>query len=315
MWSAGDDEINSVLRFVLVASTTMILGYVNWLGLEVVGNMSIVVALLSMSPFVVMVLIGFPQVDPSRWTQLPSSSIQQISNVPQVDDDGTNSNQQQSIFAVMTSGVILWRPFLNNLFWNLSSFDSTASFVEDVEHPGTILPRAMSLAVIFVTLGYLLPLMVVIGATDSSPDDWVDGYMATGASELGGVAGPWLGTWVVCAAGISNIALFQAELSSDAYQLMGMSDRGFVPKVFGIRSRYGTPTYGILLGVFVIIAMGSFNLDKLIEMLNFNYAISLLMEYGAFIKLRISKPDGESLFGLCACLVFFFGSMGITVQQ
>ena len=31
--------------------------------------------------------------------------------------------------------------------------------------------------------------------------------------------------------------------------------------------------------------------NRLIEMLNFNYAISLLLEYCAFIKLRISQPD------------------------
>jgi amino acid transporter len=100
-----------------------------------------------------------------------------------------------------------------------------------------------------------------------------------------------LGAWTVFAAGISNIALFQAELSADAFQLMGMADRGHVPKLFSQRSRHGTPTYGILLGTAVIVVLGTSNLDTLIEMLNFNYALSLLMEYCAFIKLRISAPN------------------------
>jgi amino acid transporter len=90
--------------------------------------------------------------------------------------------------------------------------------------------------------------------------------------------------------------LFQAELSSEAYQLQGMADRGFVPKIFSTRSRHGTPTYAIMLGVAVVVAMGSFDLEQLIEMLNLNYAISLLMEYAAFIKLRISKPEGTPWF-------------------
>jgi amino acid transporter len=91
---------------------------------------------------------------------------------------------------------------------------------------------------------------------------------------------------------VSNLAQFQAELSGDAFALMGMADRGFVPKIFGKRSEHGTPTYSILLGLAVIIVMGTSNLDTLIEMLNFNYALKLIMEYCAFVKLRISKPEG-----------------------
>uniref|UniRef100_A0A7R9WNA8 Amino acid permease/ SLC12A domain-containing protein n=1 Tax=Craspedostauros australis TaxID=1486917 RepID=A0A7R9WNA8_9STRA len=105
------------------------------------------------------------------------------------------------------------------------------------------------------------------------------------------VVGPWLGAWTVLAAGISNIGLFQAELSADALQLMGMADKGYVPKVFAQRSKHGTPTYGIGLGVAIIIVLGISNLDELIEMLNFNYSLSLLLEYAAFLYLRIYRPD------------------------
>ena len=172
----------------------------------------------------------------------------------------------------------------------MNSFDSTASFAGEVQQPGYVLPRALFLGIIFIVAGYLLPLLIAIGATDSEPQDWEDGYLETAAADIGG---EWLGACVVFAAGVSNIALFQAELSADAYQLMGMADRHFVPKLFGIRSRHGTPTYSIMLGVAVIISMGTFNLDKLIEMLNFNYALALLLEYAAFLKLRISKPNGK----------------------
>jgi amino acid permease len=90
----------------------------------------------------------------------------------------------------------------------------------------------------------------------------------------------------------SFVIACQAELSGDAFALMGMAERGFVPKIFGKRSEHGTPTYSILLGLAVIIVMGTSKLDTLIEMLNFNYALKLIMEYCAFVKLRISKPEG-----------------------
>lgn len=275
LWtSAADDEIDPFVRFMLLASTTTLLGYLNWKGLHIVGNMAIVIGLISMSPFLIMVLIGIFKVDTSRWFEVPGDGGEETA---------------QGLWPAIMSGAILWRPLLNNLFWNLNSYDATASYSAEVRDPGYTLPRALGWGVVFMMSGYMLPMLVAIGATDSEPEDWVDGYLTTAAEEIGG---EWLGAWVVFAAGVSNIALFQAELSADAFQLMGMAERGFVPKIFATRSRHGTPTYGIILGVLVIIAMGSFDLEELIEMLNFNYAISLLLEYAAFMKLRISKADG-----------------------
>jgi len=148
---------------------------------------------------------------------------------------------------------------------------------------------------------------VAIGSSESEPADWTDGYLAAINTE---VVGPWLGSWTVFAAGISNIALFEAELSSDAFQLMGMADRGYLPKSFSERSRHGTPTYGLLLGTAVIVAVGLSDLDKLIEMLNFNDALSVLFEYAAFFKLRVSRPDLARPYRIplntLGCVLFFF---------
>ena len=280
MWtSAENGGISDNFRFMLLSLTSIGLGFLNWLGLNVVGNMTIVIGLLSMAPFVIMVLIGMFKVDPSRWREVPTTTV-----------DGQDVSDQ-GMWAVFTSGVILWRPLLNSLFWNLNSYDATASYSAEVRDPGYVLPRALMWGVVIMTAGYIFPILVAIGATDSEPEDWVDGYLTTAAEQIGG---KWLGAWVVFAAGVSNIGMFQAELSADAFQLMGMAERGFVPKIFATRSRHGTPTYGIILGVAVIVAMGSFNLEQLIEMLNFNYALALLLEYGAFMRLRIAKPEGMS---------------------
>lgn len=274
--SAKSDPIGPVLRFLMLSSTSVVLGFLNWLGLNVVGNMTIVIGFLTMAPFVIMVLIGMFKVDPSRWLEVPSTSEE-----PAIAGQG--------IWPALTSGAILWRPLLNSLFWNLNSYDATASYSAEVRDPGYVLPRALMWGVAIMMAGYIFPVMIAIGATDSEPEDWVDGYLTTAAQEIGG---EWLGAWVVFAAGVSNLGMFQAELSADAFQLMGMAERGFVPKIFATRSRHGTPTYGIILGVAVIVCMVSFDLEQLIEMLNFNYAIALLLEYAAFLKLRVSNADG-----------------------
>ena len=66
-------------------------------------------------------------------------------------------------------------------------------------------------------------------------------------------------------AGISNLALFEAEMSADAWQLMGMAERGYLPKILAQRSHYNTPKYGIAIGLLVIIAMSVADFSQLVE--------------------------------------------------
>ena len=205
-------------------------------------------------------------------------------------EESSSDDVEGGFFPNVVMGGVLLRPFLNNLFWNFNSFDNAGSFSEDVQNPASVLPCAMLLGLLMVVLGHIIPLLVALGTTDAAPEDWVDGYFATVMSDM---VGTWLGKWMVFAAALSNIGLFQAELSSDACVLMGMANRGHMPKILSVRSVNGTPTYALLVGTLVIVVMGMSNLDSLIEMLNFNYALALILECTAFIKLRISKPDGK----------------------
>lgn len=279
--SSGKDGglMDPLTRFALLSSTSVVLAVINYMGLEIVGNMSTVICFISLSPFLILSVAGIRKVDPQRWFQ--TTTGEEI----EMDDDGLGND---GWLPVANLGGVLWRPFLNNLFWNLNSFDSAANFAGEVENPGTVFPRAMFMSLFLVIIAYFVPLLIAIGASDSSREDWTDGYLAKVCTD---VIGPWLGAWTVFAAGISNIALFLSEMSSDAFQLMGMAERGLIPKVFATKSRFGTPTYGIILGTIVIIAMSVADFTALVEMLNFNYSVALLMEYAAFVKLRISRSD------------------------
>lgn len=278
----SEDSVNPFLRFFFLSTASIMLAYVNWKGLPLVGKMATWICFIAMSPFLVMIIVGGPKVNTDRWFEMPT-------NV-QGAEEATDDDVTGGFFPDANYLGVLWRPFLNNLFWNLNSFDAAGSFAAEIDNPGTMFPRAMFWGVILVAAGYFFPLLVAIGATEFDRTEWKDGFLAQVATEIGGT---WLGAWTVFAAAISNIALFQAELSADAFQLMGMADRGHIPKIFSKRSKHGTPTNGIILGTAVIVVMGTSNFDQLIEMLNFNYALSLLMEYCAFIKLRISQPHVE----------------------
>lgn len=256
----------------------------------------------------ILVVVGSFKVDPSRWLELPNIGVNNTSDT--IDDDiDTNGG----LFPNFTWGGILWRPFLNNLFWNLNSFDSGGNLVAELDSTTPFI-RAMMLGLFLSASFYIFPLLIAIGASDAEQEDWTDGYLAVINAE---VVGPWLGAWTIFAAGISNIALFQAELTSDAFQLMGMADRGYLPRIFSKRSRHGTPTYGLVLGTIVIVVMGVSNLDQLIEMLNFNYAIALLIEYAAFFKLRVSRPNIERPYRIplntLGCAILFFPTIAATL--
>lgn len=58
-----------------------------------------------------------------------------------------------------------------------------------------------------------------VGAADLRWSLWHDGYFADVAQAI---VGRWLGVWVVLAAAAANVGLFEAEMSSDALQVMGM---------------------------------------------------------------------------------------------
>jgi len=280
---------DGIWRFVFVTSISLGLAYLNWLGLDLVGNMSIGVCCIAMSPFVIFVIMGAAQVEPSRWFLLPTDFVHDAGSASAADSGIDDTlNLEGGFFPNIVLGGVMLRPLLNNVFWNYNSFDNAGSFAEDIQDPVRVLPRAMCIGFFMVVLGYVIPIMVALGTTDASPKEWVDGYLATVVTEA---VGPWLGTWLVLAAAMSNLGMFQAELSSDAYMIMGMAERGHLPSIFATRSVNGTPTYALLLGTMVIVVMGVSDLAGLIEMLNFNYALALLLEYAAFIKLRISKPE------------------------
>lgn len=60
--------------------------------------------------------------------------------------------------------------------------------------------------------------------------------------------------------------------------------------LFG-RSKYGTPTISILFSATGVIFLSWMSFQEILEFLNFLYAIGMLLEFAAFIKLRIKKPD------------------------
>ncbi|CAL9201864.1 unnamed protein product [Musa hybrid cultivar] len=237
---------------------TAALTFLNYRGLNIVGISAVALTAFSLSPFVVMTLLAIPRIRPRRWLAV---------------------NLQKANF----------RGYFNSMFWNLNYWDKASTLAGEVEDPSRSFPRAIFGAVVLVMASYLIPLLAGTGALDvSTSEEWTDGYFAQVGMVIGGA---WLRWWIQAAAAMSNMGLFEAEMSSDSFQLLGMSELGMLPAIFGKRSKYGTPTISIMCSATGVIILSWMSFQEIIEFLNFLYSLGMLLEFAAFIKLRIKKPD------------------------
>ena len=134
-----------------VVGMTVLLSFVNYTGLSIVGWGAVALGFVSLAPFVLMTGIAVPKMRPRRW-------------------------------AVQVTGRRKdWRLFFNTLFWNLNYWDSASTMAGEMERPERTFPLALALAVVLIAASYLLPLMAATGATDAPPETWENGYLADAA--------------------------------------------------------------------------------------------------------------------------------------
>lgn len=250
--------LNSLIaRIPALLGITVSLTYLNYRGLHIVGFSAVSLAVFSLCPFAVMGLISIPRIQAKRWMALDFKKVD-------------------------------WRGYFNSMFWNLNYWDKASTLAGEVENPSKTFPKALFGALLLVVSSYLIPLLAGTGALRSNSSEWNDGYFAEVGMLIGGF---WLKWWIQAAAAMSNMGLFEAEMSGDAFQLLGMSEMGMLPSVFATRSKYGTPTVSILCSATGIIFLSWMSFQEILEFLNFLYSIGMLLEFAAFIRLRIKKPD------------------------
>ncbi|MBA0698172.1 hypothetical protein Goari_021677 [Gossypium aridum] len=246
-----------IARIPALLGITVSLTYLNYRGLHIVGVSAVSLAVFSLLPFLVMGVISIPRIKPKQWLVVDFNKVD-------------------------------WRGYFNSMFWNLNYWDKASTLAGEVENPSKTFPKALLGAVVLVVCSYLIPLLAGTGTLNSPSSEWTDGYFSEVGMLIGGL---WLKWWIQAAAAMSNLGLFEAEMSADAFQLLGMSEMGMLPAIFASRSKYGTPTFSILCSATGVIFLSWMSFQEILEFLNFLYSIGMLLEFAAFIKLRIKRPD------------------------
>ncbi|KAL1540943.1 putative polyamine transporter [Salvia divinorum] len=246
-------------RTLAILISTAFLSFLNYTGLAIVGYAAVGLGAISLAPFLLMSGIAIPQIQPRRWVSLGQKGV---------DKD--------------------WNLFFNTLFWNLNFWDNVSTMAGEVENPRKTFPLALFCAVIFTCLGYIIPLVAVTGAVEVDQSLWETGFMADAAKII---SGQWLKLWIEIGAVLSAIGLFEAQLSSSAYQVLGMAELGFLPKWFGVRSKwFDTPWVGIAVSTAIAVGVSFMSYTDIVSSANFLYSLGMLLEFAAFLYLRVKMP-------------------------
>lgn len=131
-------EMSDSLRYIYIISFTILMTYLTWRGLDVNGKTCVVLTAFILLPFIVFILIGIPQVNPSYWFLGPVER--------NMDDDNNDGFRHIGVLKFLQEGgfsEVDWRTLLNCLFWNLNYYDSASAFSGDCVEPEKTFPKGL----------------------------------------------------------------------------------------------------------------------------------------------------------------------------
>lgn len=231
----------------------------NLRGAPAVGEGSIGLFILLLSPFAVLIVLGLwhgASLHPAiQWSQGGSATS-------------------------LTTAVLV-------AMWNYMGWDNASTVAQEVEDPQRNYPRAMVAAAALTAVTYILPLMAIalsgISVESFSTGDWMTAAIALG--------GPLLGLAVVAGGVLCGIGMFNALMMSYTRLPMAMAEDRMLPSFFTRRNKRGVPWVSVLLcGLGWALAL-KLPFERLISIDLILYGSSLLLEFVALIVLRVREPE------------------------
>jgi amino acid transporter len=241
-------------RGILIAAGLVLICLLwNLFGAKAVGESSMAVGILLLTPFAILTLFALAR----HVTVAPA---------PAVKGD-------------FLAGILL-------AMWNYMGWDNAATVANEVENPQRTYPRVMLLALAAIFFSYVIPLAAV-WRTHIPQDIWNNGSWASIAAM---VAGPWLGVILVSTAMMAEFSSFNSLVMSYSHLPVAMAKDGHLPGVFARKLSNGAPWVSILvLGLAWGLSLG-LKFDRLIMLDILLYGASLVLEFAALAVLRVREP-------------------------
>jgi amino acid transporter len=178
--------------------------------------------------------------------------------------------------------------------WNYIGWDNPSTAQGEVKNPSLTYPRALAFALPFVTIGYFVPLLTTLGATDWTT--WTEGGWPQIAASAAGTAGLWIAVWIAVGGMISALALFNALLLGYSRIPFVLAGDGLLPRPLAKLDVLGTPRTAIIASAVFYSVFALVSFGKLIVADVLLYSLALFLEFGALIRLRKTEPSLRGVF-------------------
>jgi amino acid transporter len=173
--------------------------------------------------------------------------------------------------------------------WNYIGWDNPSTAQGEVKNPSRTYPRALAFALPFVTIGYFVPLLTTLGASDWTT--WTEGGWPQIAAATAGSAGRWIAIWIAIGGMISALALFNALLLGYSRIPFVLADDGLLPKPLAKLDVHGTPRTAVIVSAVFYSLFALVTFSKLVVADVLLYSLALFMEFGALVRLRKIEPS------------------------
>ncbi|MFI9274945.1 APC family permease [Kitasatospora sp. NPDC052896] len=279
------------LNWFICLAVIVVFTLLNLLGAGWVGESSVVFALICLTPMVILSAVGI--------AHLIGHGINPIGSM--------TSGSGQSMAKAFGSGLFI-------VMWNYSGWDSVSNVAGEMENPRKHLPRALSIAVVLIMVGYLLPGIGSLSVGPGGDHGWKNWQTGSFSDVAKVLAGPWLQVAVTVGGMFAAVAMFSALLASNTRLPFVLAQDGYFPRwVAKETRRYRMPIVSII-GSSVIYAL--FCLSSFTNLVIFDVFLTnlgILLEVAALIALRIKEPTLPrpyripggwfSIAGIVACLL------------
>ncbi len=259
-WTAGSRGTLWALAVVVLCAAW------NLRGARAVGEGSVGLFCLLLSPFVVLTAVGL-------WKGL-AGGYHGLGGFREV---WLKTPVAGADFAVAVSVTL----------WNYMGWDNASTVAQEVQEPQRNYPRAMLVAVGLVALTYVLPLAAV-GLAGIPAAQFSTGAFTDAAREL---VGPWLALGVVLGGTINGFGMFNALMMSYTRVPYALAEEGLLPKALTWKTAAGVPWVSVVLcSVGWALAL-NLSFERLISIDLVLYGAALVLEFVALVVLRVKEPE------------------------
>jgi len=178
--------------------------------------------------------------------------------------------------------------------WNYIGWDNPSTAQGEVKDPSRTYPRALAFALPFVAIGYFIPLLTTLGATDWTT--WTEGGWPQIAASAAGTAGRSIAVWIAVGGMISALALFNALLLGYSRIPFVLAGDGLLPRPLAKLDVRGTPRTAVIVSAVFYSVFALVSFGKLIVADVLLYSLALFLEFGALIQLRKIEPSLRGVF-------------------